>query len=221
MEREKLLTILMGIVVIMTFFNTYSLLYLSDRINIIAGDTNNQLEANESSPFSTDDDAIMGSEDAPVTMIEFSDFECYYCGKFYTETLPQLKTNYIDTGKVRFVYRDYPLAMHQNAQKAAEAAECAGEQGKFWEYHNKLLENQNALDNESLKQYAKDLGLNEAQFNTCLDSGEMTSEVQKDFSDGASYGVTGTPTFFINDQKLVGAKPYSSFESAIEAELNK
>ncbi|MEA2055296.1 MAG: thioredoxin domain-containing protein [Candidatus Thermoplasmatota archaeon] len=215
------MTILMGIVVIMTFFNTYSLLYLSDRINTIAGDTNDQLGANESSLFSIDDDTIMGSEDATVTMIEFSDFECYYCGKFYTETLSQLKTNYIDTGKVKFVYRDYPLAMHQNAQKAAEAAECAGEQGKFWEYHNKLLENQNALDNESLKQYAKDLGLDETQFNTCLDSGEMTSEVQKDFSDGSSYGVTGTPTFFINDQKLVGAKPYSSFESAIEEELNK
>jgi protein-disulfide isomerase len=133
--------------------------------------------------------------------------------------LSQIRKNYIDNGKVKLVYRDFPLDLHQNARKAAEAAECADEQGKFWEFHDKLYENQNSLDNESLKQYAKDMGLNTNQFNTCLDSGKMTQEVLKDFEDGSSYGVTGTPTLFINGIKVVGAQPYEFFKKIIDQEL--
>lgn len=170
---------------------------------------------------SADDDPVKGAENAPVTIIEFSDFQCSFCGRFFTQTLPSLEKEYIETGKVKLVYRDFPLSMHENAQKAAEAAECADEQGKFWEYHDKIFKNQNALDTASLKQYAEDLGLDTTKFNDCLDSNKMASEVQNDFSDGQSYGGSGTPTFFINGQKLVGAQPFSAFKQIIDAELNK
>lgn len=108
---------------------------------------------------------------------------------------------------------------HENAQKAAEASECADEQGKFWEYHDTIFENQNLIDISSLKKYAADLGLNTAEFDSCLDSGEMASEVQKDFKDGQSYGVQGTPAFFINGIPISGAQPYEVFEQAIESQL--
>jgi protein-disulfide isomerase len=166
-----------------------------------------------------DDDAFKGSANAAVTIIEFSDYECPFCTRFYEETLPLIEQNYIDTGKVKFVYRDYPLGFHPNAQKAAEAAECAGEQGKYWEMHDKLFDG-GALDTTSLKQYAEDIGLDTASFNDCLDSGEMASEVQQDFSDGQSYGVSGTPSFFINGVLIVGAQPYDAFEQAIEQALS-
>lgn len=168
---------------------------------------------------SADDDAVMGSEDAPVTIIEFSDYECPFCSRFYTQTMPSLKKNYIDTGKAKIVFRDFPLGFHSFAQKAAEATECAAEQGKFWEMHDKLFENQSSLDIASLKRFAAELGLNTQEFDSCLDSGTMASEVQKDLSDGQSYGVSGTPTFFINGTKIVGAQPFGEFERIIEGEL--
>jgi protein-disulfide isomerase len=165
------------------------------------------------------DDAVLGDPDAPVTIIEFSDYECPFCGRHFDQTYDQIKTEYVDTGKVKIVFKDFPLSFHENAQKAAEAAECAGEQGKYYEMHDKLFENQNALDVASLKTYAKEIGLKTADFNTCLDSGAMADEVQKDFSDGQAAGVTGTPGFFINGVKLTGAQPYSAFKAAIDAEL--
>jgi protein-disulfide isomerase len=171
---------------------------------------------------SADDDPVKGNKNAPVTIIEFSDFQCPFCERFYAQTLPLIDQNYIKTGKVKLVFRDFPLAsIHQHAQKSAEAAECADEQGKFWEYHNKLFENQQALDSSSLKSYAKDLGLNTAKFNECLDSGKMASEVQKDLSDGQSYGVRGTPAFFVNGQLISGAQPYDNFKQVIDAALMK
>jgi protein-disulfide isomerase len=174
-------------------------------------------------PFAeiADDDAVKGSLSAPITIVEFSDFECSFCERFVSQTLSDLETKYIDTGKVRFIYRDFPLAFHTNAQKAAEAAECAGEQGKYYEMHDKIFENQNAIGVNNLKSYAKQIGLDETEFNTCLDSGEMAQEVAKDFSDGQKLGVSGTPTFFVNGTKLVGAQPLSAFEQIIEAELAK
>jgi protein-disulfide isomerase len=168
---------------------------------------------------SIDDDSILGDEDAPVTIIEFSDYECPFCARFYLNTLPQLKREYIDTGKVKLVYRDFPLSFHQNAQKAAEAAECAGEQDKYYEMHDKIFENQQAITTTNLKEYAKEIGLNTNEFNECLDSGEMASEVQKDFQDGQSIGVRGTPTFFINGKLLRGAQPFEEFQKIIEKEL--
>ena len=169
---------------------------------------------------SEDDDAVKGDSNAPVTIIEFSDYQCPFCGKFWSETLPQITSEYIDTGKVKLVYRDFPLGFHENAQKAAEAAECAGEQGKYYNMHDKLFSNQDALDVAGLKKYAGEIGLNTVQFNTCLDSGAMADEVKKDFEEGQKYGVTGTPAFFINGIYLSGAQPFSEFQKIIEEELS-
>ncbi len=169
---------------------------------------------------SIDDDAILGKEDAPVTIIEFTDYQCPFCGRQFTQTYPQLKKDYIDTGKAKYVIRDFPLnSIHPQAQKAAEAAECAGEQKKYWEMHDKLFENQQSLDVASLKSYAQQLGLNTADFNSCLDSGKMASEVAKDLSDGQSYGVQGTPATFVNGKLISGAQPYSAFQQVIDAAL--
>lgn len=232
MNTVKLLTTLVSITLILTIVNLSATINLYDKINNLENinptqNTGSQITqpapANTPQPLkikvSADDDPVQGYKDAPITIIEFSDFQCPYCAKFYTQTLPQIKENYIDTGKVKFVYRDFPLSFHPYAKKAAEAAECAHEQGKFWEFHDKIYENQNTLNNESLKQYAIDLGLNKDQFNTCLDTGKMSQEVMKDLQDGSSYGVTGTPAFFINGTKLVGAQPYEAFQRIIEQEL--
>jgi len=168
---------------------------------------------------SLDDDAVKGEEDAPVTIVEFSDYECPYCGRFYSQTRDQIISEYVDTGKVKMVFRDFPLSFHQNAQKAAEAAECAGEQGKYWEMHDALYSNQQSLDVASIKGYAADLGLNTGDFESCLDNGDMAAEVQKDFTEGQGYGVRGTPAFFINGKLVSGAQPFSVFQQAIDAEL--
>jgi protein-disulfide isomerase len=169
--------------------------------------------------ISIDNDAVLGDDDAPITIIEFSDYECPFCTRFYLNTLPQIKSEYIDTGKVKLIYRDYPLGFHANAQKAAEAAECAGEQGKYYEMHDKLFDEGVDGGVSSFKQYAKEIGLNAEEFNECLDSGEMASEVQKDFQDGQRAGVQGTPTFFINGKILKGAQPFEVFKQIIEEEL--
>jgi len=162
-----------------------------------------------------DDDPFLGPADAPVTIIEFGDYQCPFCGLFYDETLPQIQATY--AGQVRFVYRDFPLtSIHLNAQKAAEASECADDQGRFWEYHALLWANQQALDVADLKAYAGELGLDTAAFDDCLDSGENAQEVQKDSSDAVGYGVTGTPWFFINDVPLPGAQPFSAFQAIID-----
>jgi protein-disulfide isomerase len=121
--------------------------------------------------------------------------------------------------KIQLVFRDYPLAFHDNAQISAEAANCANDQGKFWEYHDKLFENQGKLDKASLVQYAADLKLDEASFNACLDSGKYTNDVRQDFADGAAVGVSGTPAFFINGRFLNGAVPYEQFAAIIDEEL--
>jgi protein-disulfide isomerase len=161
-------------------------------------------------------DPFFGPEDAEVTIIEYSDFQCPYCASV-VPTINQIKEKYGD--RVKIVFKDFPLSFHQYAQKAAEAAQCAHEQGRFWEYHDTLFANQGSLGMASLKQYASNLGLNTEQFNRCLDSGKYAAEVQEDFSDGQKAGVSGTPTFFINGKKLVGAQPFSEFERLITDEL--
>jgi len=172
------------------------------------------------SNVSVDDDPSWGPADAPVTVVEFSDFQCPYCARFVTDTYPQIKQQY--EGKIRFVFRDFPLStIHENAEKAAEAAGCANEQGKFWEYHDILFNNQQALDVASLKNYASQLGLDTAAFNQCLDSGTRAQEIQKDYQDGISYGVQGTPAFFVNGLLVSGAQPLSVFQSAIDAALQE
>jgi protein-disulfide isomerase len=174
---------------------------------------------------SVNDDPVRGPEDAAVTIIEFGDFQCPWSARFFFNTLPQLREGYGD--RVRFVYRDFPLTdfpgagpdKHPDAKKAAEAAECADDQGAFWDYHDLLFQNQNALDVDSLKGYAASVGLDIAVFNQCLESGKHASEVQEDIQDGLAAGVTGTPHFFINGRAVFGAEPYSVFEDAVEAAL--
>jgi len=166
-----------------------------------------------------EDDAVKGSANAPVTIVEFSDYECPFCGRHYTDTLPKIISNYVDTGKVKIVFKDFPLDFHPNAQKAAEAAECAGEQGKYWEMHDELFDNKINYGIDNLKQYAKNIGLNSGKFDKCLDSGDMADEVKADLSAGQGYGVSGTPANFVNGKLISGACPYSAFQDAIEAEL--
>jgi len=168
-----------------------------------------------------DDDTVKGDPNAPVTIVEWSDFECPFCERFYQQTLGLIEKEYIDTGKVNMVYRDFPLSFHENAQKAAEAAECAGEQGKFWEMHDSLFENGVEGGVRSFKKFAKDLDLNDAEFNECLDSGKMESEVKKDMVDGQNAGVKGTPAFIINGKLLSGAQPFSVFKQAIDEALTE
>lgn len=168
---------------------------------------------------SPEDDASIGPANAPVTIIEFSDYQCPFCARV-EPTVKQILETY--KGKVRFVYRDFPLSFHQNAQKAAEATECADEQSKFWEYHDLLFEKQSEWSSSGvakLKEYASSLGLNTGQFEKCLDSGKYSAEVKKDFEDGQNAGVSGTPAFFVNGVAIVGAQPFNVFEQAIEQEL--
>ena len=181
---------------------------------------------------SLDDDPVKGNPNAPVTIIEFSDFQCPFCSRFFDQTLPALEKNYINTGKVKLVYRDLPLdSLHPNARPVAIAAECADEQGKFWEYHDILFDNQaewNRLSSadlsSQLNQYATTLRLESASFDSCLSSQSMADEVNADYLQAASYGATGTPTFFIGNEKdgfikLVGAQPFASFQAVIDAQL--
>lgn len=183
---------------------------------------------------SLDDDPVKGNPNAPVTIIEFSDFQCPFCSRFFTQTLPLIEENYINSGKVKFVYRDMPLdSLHQNARPASIAAECADEQGKFWEYHDILFIKQKqwqglslAAVDKTFKEYAGDLGLQIASFDSCLESPIIADEVNKDVVEATTYGATGTPTFFIGNEKdgfikLTGAQPFATFQSVIEDQLSK
>ncbi|MBD3388409.1 MAG: thioredoxin domain-containing protein [Candidatus Altiarchaeales archaeon] len=172
-------------------------------------------------PPGEDDDPVLGDPGAPVTIIAFSEFECPFCGRFAQDTLSKLKEEYIDTGKARLVFRDFPLSKHDHAMKAAEAAECADDQGMFWEYHDLLFQNQQELGVNSLRKYARDIGLDMGEFNQCLDSGENTEEVMADIADGSNVGVSGTPQFFINGKPLEGDKDYIQFQELIEDGLKK
>jgi protein-disulfide isomerase len=158
-----------------------------------------------------------GPADAPVTIVEFSDFQCPYCSRA-TSTIKKLEEAY--AGKIRLVYRDFPLVqIHPQAAQAAEAASCANDQGKFWEMHDSLFGQQDKLSTEDLKQRAVTLGLDAAAFNACLESGRHRAEWQSDEKDGTRYGVSSTPAFFINGRLIVGAQPYESFARVVEEEL--
>lgn len=181
---------------------------------------------------SVDDDPMKGNPDAPITIIEFSDYECPFCGKFYTDTLPLIEENYINTGKVNFVYRDFPIqSIHPNAVPTAMAAECADDQEMFWPYHDMIFENKRTWEKQrgqslvnELVQYAVVLGLDAEEFTVCLESNKHLDEVRNDLQDGQSYGISGTPGFFIgNDNsgyiKISGAKPYQTFVEILEGML--
>ncbi|MBU1197758.1 DsbA family protein [Candidatus Micrarchaeota archaeon] len=162
---------------------------------------------------------FLGPEDAPVTIVEYSDFGCPFCERFVSQTLPSLKQQYIDSGKVRFYFKQYPIPqLHPNAPKAAEGSLCASDQGQFWAFHDLVFES-GQYDPASLKQHAETLGLDTDAFNSCLDNGDKTAEVQAHVAEGSQFGVSGTPTFFINGKKLVGAQPLERFQAEIDGAL--
>ncbi len=173
-------------------------------------------QAQQRFTVSTGDNPAFGPADAPVTIVEFSDFECPYCRKWYTEAWPQIQKTY--ASQVRLVYRDFPLNFHANAQSAAVAASCADQQGKFWEYHD-LLFSGAALGTDTYTSFANQLKLDMVKFQDCQKDQSVLDEVQADADYGASLGVTGTPTFFVNGIPLVGAQPFSAFKSIIDREL--
>ena len=174
----------------------------------------------------TDGDPIKGDKNAKVTLVEFTDYQCPYCQKAAQQSLPALD-KYIESGDLRVITKDYPLPFHQNAQKAAESAHCARDQGgdaKYYEMHDILFAKGSGdgtgLDDVSLKQYAKDLGLDSKKFDTCLSSGKFADDVKADLAYGSSIGVQGTPAFFINGRMISGACPGQTFDSAYQAEAN-
>src|SRR2546422_2343992 len=172
---------------------------------------------------------VMGRNDAPVTMVEFTDLECPYCRNFHVGTFEQIKRAFIDTGKVRFVSRDFPLDFHANARPAALAVRCAGEQGKFWEMRHGVTLNANALGRDTYFAQARSVGLEMTRFESCFTAEKYKAAIEQDVRVGLAAGVSGTPTFVIGatvadgveGQRIVGAVPYDVFESRITELLAK
>jgi len=172
-----------------------------------------------------------GNDAAVLTLVEFSDYQCPFCGRYARETSPQIQREYVSTGKLKYVFRNFPIeSIHPNAFKAAEAAHCAGEQGKYWEMHDRLFTNQSALSPAQLVLHGQAVGVDAEPLRQCLDSGKYAAEIRKDLEDGQKAGVRGTPTFFLGltDAKtgqfrpvkmIVGSQPYTSFKEAIDALL--
>ncbi len=216
-------SILIGAILIS--ISIFSSAYIITRGGLSTGQTANQT-GSQVKLTDRADQPYIGSKLAPVTMYEFGDFQCPFCKKFFQESFSDLKTKYIDTGKVRLVLRHFPLTqIHLNAEIASEAAECANRQGQFESYYNILYTNGQGhgtgLDAASLKKYASQIGLNMTIFNQCLDNHQTKSVVTADEALGSSLGVTGTPAFFINGQMTLGAQPVSVFEDAIDTALKK
>lgn len=166
----------------------------------------------------------IGKDNAKVTIVEFSDFQCPFCGRFYKDSLPQIKKDYIDTGKVKLYFRHFPLDFHPQAKPLAIVAECANDQGKFWEMHDVIFDNNDkvgTMTNEDYKKWAVDMGLDTAKFNNCVDQKQHSDVIDEDQKAGVEVGVSGTPTFYVNGKQLVGAQPFSAFQTAIDAELAK
>ena len=171
----------------------------------------------------------LGKANAPLTMVIFTDYQCPFCQRFEMQTFAEIKKNWIDTGKLRYVVHDQPLDFHPNAMKAAEATRCAGEQGKFWELRAKLVPNAEQLQREKLPDYAREAGLDVGKFNACLDSGRHIGKIKAEITEASAQGVSGTPSFIIgkSDGKtvegplLVGAMPYTVFELKLNELLPK
>ncbi len=178
------------------------------------------------------DTYALGRKDAPVTLMEFTDYQCPYCSKFHKTIFPQLKKNYINTGKVRFITRDLPLDFHKNAFQAARSARCAGEQNKYWELRHVLSSNPKNLSQEGVLEYVQELRMDVKQFQSCLESDKYEKEIKQDITDAHSVGITGTPGFVLGRTskngfegfKIKGAQPYSAFAARINkllADANK
>ncbi len=172
-------------------------------------------------------DPYKGSKTAELTIVEYTDYQCPYCARHARRVLPEIVKNYVDTGKVRYVLRDFPLAFHKNAARAGAAAHCAGDQGKYWEMHDELFNNQRALGADKLPGYAQAIGINVDTFNACLASDKYRGRVNANLGDGRKAGVKGTPSFVIGytqagsgevkGEKLIrGAAGYATFQAAFE-----
>jgi len=167
----------------------------------------------------------MGSKDAPLTMVEFNDFQCPYCQRFHVQTFAELKKNYIDTGKLLFVSRDLPLDFHPNALQAAQAGRCAGEQGQFWAMRDRMNSNPDKLDMASLATFALDLKLNVGTFRSCVESGKYKNAIHNDSETAEKIGANGTPSFVlgrstpqgVDGELIIGAMPYEVFDQKIKA----
>ncbi|MEO5700510.1 MAG: thioredoxin domain-containing protein [Casimicrobiaceae bacterium] len=170
----------------------------------------------------------VGRDDAPLVMVEYTDYQCPFCQQFHNSTWTELKKNYVDTGKVRFISRDFPLDFHENAKRAAVASHCGGEQGKFWELRHVLIVNADKLQAERLAGYAKDVGLDVGKFSTCVMSDKYKDTVEKSYAEGLAAGISGTPSFVLGRMKdgklegvrMVGAMPYSAFDSKLKQMLD-
>ncbi len=181
------------------------------------------------------DSPVLGDKKAKLTMVEFSDYECPFCKRYYTDTYSQLKKDYVDTGKMKIVFRNLPLSFHQNAHKEAQAALCARDQGGdtvYWKYHDEMFtrttSNGTGLSLDQLPVIAKEIGLNGDTLKSCIDSGKYVQKVDKDLADAGTYGATGTPSFFIGKDNgdesmtgtiVVGAQPFSAFKALIDQQL--
>lgn len=165
----------------------------------------------------------LGSPDAPVTIVEFADFQCPFCGRFHQATEKEIIAQYVKTGKAKFIYRDFAF-LGEESNWASQAARCAGDQGKFWQYHDYLYEHQKgendgAFNKDNLKGFALELGLNAGSFNSCLDSEKHKQAVENDTEMGRKFGVTGTPASFVNGKLVQGAVPFATFKTTIDAAL--
>jgi protein-disulfide isomerase len=166
----------------------------------------------------------LGKDDAPLVLVEYTDYQCPFCQRFHNDAFAQIKTNYIDTGKIRFVTRDFPLSFHENAMRGAVAARCSAEQGKFWDFRNTLIANANQLQADKIAGYAQSASLDVTKFKACVDSDKYKAAIDKDMAEGQSAGVTGTPAFVLGRMqngklegvRIVGAMPYGQFDAKIQ-----
>ncbi len=171
--------------------------------------------------MSTDDDFVLGNPDAPVTMVVFGDYECPFCKKSADTAEAQVREEYVASGKVKVVFRDYPLSFHEFARPAAIAAQCAGAQGKYWEYHDMLFKNQEKLASVDFAKLAGEVGIDSVAFTACTVDPKTAAEVEADFQAGQLLGVEGTPATFINGALIPGAYPYETYKEAIETALKE
>lgn len=241
--KDKLVPLLVVLVVVAAFVvgMFYGKLQVYENGGAVAGtgnqegspDTGNQPAA-QPTPVVLSDDAwnqitgsgaagVKGEDGAPVKIVEFTDYQCPFCGRYTNETYPSIVEKYVDTGKVQYILRDLPLSFHPNAKPAALATRCAGDQGKYWEMHDLIFKNQEEWSEGDAKSvfagYAAEIGLNVNEYNQCYDGDTHAEVIDADTALASTVGATGTPTFFINGKKLVGAQPLSAFEAVIEEAL--
>jgi protein-disulfide isomerase len=205
---------------------------IKELLKALAATSSNQLQRQiPSSPdvtVSFDQAPIKGDPKAALILVEFSDYQCPFCGRFFRSTLPEIDNAYIQTGKLRHVLKDFPLPMHSHAAQAAEAADCAGAQGKYWEMHDLLFNNQQALGLQQLTAYANSLKLDMKAFDNCMSSGTFKDKIARDIAEGQRIGVSGTPSFIlgvttdgrtIKGSVITGARPFPFFQEQIDSKL--